>query len=132
MLGEDNAIFGDTTFLTDWKMRFALQKVKVDAGSGKFLWADEGNRVVAFPALASNQMPRSTARRGTAPAGSLSTLMFFSPSQVLFGTWGTDDILVDPYTRRNQGYIVLSTYAHHDFQCRHAVSVVRRQHVLNT
>ena len=57
--------------------------------------------------------------------------MFFSPSNVMLGTWGTDDILVDPYTQRNKGYVVLSCYAHHDFAVRQPKTIGYRQNIKN-
>ena len=130
-IGADNGVMGDTMFATDWKLRFRMQGVAMDPGSGKFLWDESVGRVAGFPAVATNQMPRTTAARGTLAAGNGSTGMFFSPSSIMLGTWGTDDILVDPYSRRNQGFIVLSCYSHHDYAIRQPVTVGIRRYIHN-
>lgn len=130
-IGADNAIFPDTMFLTDWKMRFHLQGVTKAGDYPVFVWDDRANTVAGFPALASNQLPREN--RGNANTGeATSRVAFFSPSNIIMGTWGTDDIQVDPYTKRNQGFVVLSCFSHHDFALRHPETVGIRRYVKNS
>ena len=128
-VGAANGIMGDTMIATDWKMRFKMQGISNDAGSGKFLWDIDNDRVAGFPAVASNQMPRAT--RGGSGANGASTLLVFSPSNVIMGSWGTDDVQVDPYTKRSQGYVTLSCFSHHDFVVRQPKTVGSRPHFLN-
>lgn len=110
-----------------------MSTVKIDAGSGLFLWdwMNGRNQVGGYSAVDSNQLPKTTAVRGSRPAGDHETDFFFSGSQVLFGTWGTDDTLLDPYTLRSHGYVRLSCIAHHDIQLRYPESVVQRQYMNN-
>ena len=132
LLGENETVFGDTTLLCSPKMRFHMSTIPVDAGSGRFLWDWNGTGGVAgFPAATSNNLPKTTAARGNAKAGDYETIMYFAGSAAMWGTWGTDDVVFDRVTRRNQGYNVLSMIAHHDFQVEYQKSIVKRDYVLN-
>ena len=72
--------------------------------------------VLAFPVIESTQVP-SDLSKGT--GRNLSAALFGSLSTVIYGEWGGGyDVLVDPYTQRLKGGVVISTICHADIALR--------------
>ena len=122
----DNALMDDSMVVVNTRLKWRLKVLEMAANTGIFVWRD--NMVLDYPAVASNQIP--SANRGN--GGQASSFVVFSPMDVLFGSWGTDDVLYDPYTQRRQGQVVMSTFAHHDFALRYPESVGVLEHVKST
>jgi HK97 family phage major capsid protein len=99
-----NALNGRLSFVSNPKVRASFKTITRVASStfGDFLWAD-ANEVNGYPAFSSNQIP-STLTKGTA-AGICSAAIFGDFTQAIIATWGTLDVLVDPYTGGTAGNV---------------------------
>lgn len=87
--------------------------------TGQFIW--EGpvwdGLVNGYRAMATNQLSKVLGS-GTDEHGAV----FAAWSEMLIGEWGTLEIVVDPYTKKKQGLIELTSYQTADVNLRHAVS----------
>lgn len=131
VIAEKNAYFADTVFATDWKTRWTLATTLLGTGTqaftrDSFVWSPDRDRPIGSgPAIVSNQFPR--AARGSAADASIIAML--SPSQILHGQWGTADIIVDPVTVRDEGFIRLMCVEHHDFVVRHPESIAVHKYI---
>ena len=128
-VGAENALMPDHVTVMNYNMRFKLQTLPrlTGATDGESLW--NGGMPFGFPAVVSNQLPSET--RGTSGANGTSRLIVCSPNNILLGTWGSDDILVDPYTQRQKGFVRLSCIAHHDVAVRLPKTIATRRYVIH-
>jgi HK97 family phage major capsid protein len=95
-----------------FKSRTALD---LGAGSGP-LWHDD-NTLIGLPALSSNQLP-STLTKGTSTTV-CSALIFGAWEQLLVGLFGGGfDVVVDPYTLKNQNMLDITVRAFVDIANR--------------
>jgi HK97 family phage major capsid protein len=94
------------------KLRRALKSIKVDDGSGLFLWDRLTNTVNSYGAMSTNNLPANlTKGSGTA----LNAMVFGDFSGCSFGQWGGLEILRDPYTQARKGTTRLVLNALNDF-----------------
>lgn len=105
----DNADLGALGYLTNAKVRGEAKKIKIDAGSGQFLWPVNANEVNGYRVGVSNLVP-SDLSKGTGTA--LSALIFGNFNDLIIGQWGGIEVLVDPYTQATSGItrMVLNVY----------------------
>lgn len=78
-----------------------MKNVKLDAGSGLFLW-EKGNTVDGIPAYTTTHIPKNISK-GTGTNLTAAIMGDFSAGMV--GQWGGTEILVDPYTQGLKGLI---------------------------
>ena len=73
--------------------------------------------IAGMPAIASNQVS-STLGTSSDEHG----LVVGAWSQLLIGTWGAVELIVDPYTQKRKGIIEVTSFQMVDIQLRHPQS----------
>lgn len=107
-LDSQNALLGTQSFLTETSVYANMLDTVIDAGSGKFL-VDDNGRVIGYPVQRSNQVTDGQ--------------MFFANwSDLLIGTWGGMEIMVDPYTGATAGTTRVIIFMTMDVVVRHPES----------
>lgn len=108
----DNALFGSTGFVTTPGMAGKLMQVlEFDTAGARAIWTgthDEG-RVAGYRAISSNQIS-STMNGSNATGGSSYGIVFGNWADLLIGTWGALEIVVDPYAKKKQGMIEVTSF----------------------
>lgn len=94
-----NADVNGMGYLTNARMRGRLKKT-AELGNTAALPIWRGSEVNGYRALASNQVPGNLTK-GTGT--NLSAILFGNFADVLIGTWGGLDIVVDPFTAADAG-----------------------------
>lgn len=122
-----NALMGTQGFATTPLMagKLAQTLVAQAAGAG-FLWngrLDDGT-VAGYMAQASNQL-----RADMGTNGDEHGLVFGNFSDLLIGTWGALELVVDPYALKKQGLIEVTSYQLADVAIRHAESFTKATHL---
>ena len=115
----DNADVGKLAYLTNPKVRGKLKTTETASGSGQFVWPVNGSELNGYTAGVSTQVP-SNLTKGTGT--DLSAILFGNFTDLLIGQWGGLDIIVDPYTRANEGQIKIVTNSFWDVLLRHPES----------
>lgn len=92
-----NALQNALGYLTNPAVKNKLKNTKLDAGSGLFVWPQNGVELNGYKAAVSNLVP-SNLTKGTA-SGVCSAIMFGDWSQLEIYNWGPLDITIDPLTR---------------------------------
>jgi len=106
-IAADNALEGNFNYLTTSAMIGKLKTTAKDAGSGLFLMEDgqcNGYDVVRKNSLA------------------LNTIIFGNFSDVLIGTWGVLDVMMDEATLAKSGGAVIRAFQDTDIKLRHPES----------
>lgn len=128
----DNADIGTLGYLTNAKVRGKLKKTFVDAGSGERVWGkgmEAGfGELNGYRAGVTNQVP-SDLDKGTS-TGVCSAIIFGNWADLLIGEWGAMEILVDPYSKKKQGLIEVTSFCMADIAVRHAESFAAMQDAL--
>jgi HK97 family phage major capsid protein len=101
-----------------------LMKTKLDAGSGKFLLENLGDTLLGFPYTASTQVPADGAK-GTGT--DLNALIFGNFRELIVGSWGGRQVIMNPYSKDKEGMVRLTTHGYHDVGVRRpgSFSVIR-------
>ena len=108
-LSTGNALQGNLAFITGSAVYGNLMKEPVDAGSGLFLVQDTGGSLVGERLIKSNQVT----------AGQM---YFGNWADLLIGTWGGIDIMVDPFTGATAGTLRVLIFHSCDITARHPES----------
>jgi HK97 family phage major capsid protein len=115
-----NADVNSLAYLTNPKVRAALKKSPLDAGSGQMVWdLKSNNELMGYKAGVTTAVPSDlTKGEGTG----LSAIIFGNFNDLLLMQWGGFDIVVNPYTnaKTNQMEIVINSFW--DVVLRNAVS----------
>lgn len=110
LVSAENADFGKLGYLTNAKVRGLLKTTKKDAGSGLFLMGEKGE-LNSYKTGVSNSVPSNI----TKAAGSdLSAMIFGNWADLIIGQWGGLDILVDPYTKADDGQVKINMNGFYD------------------
>lgn len=109
-VGVANADMGALSYVTNAKVRGALKTTLKAAGVAGYIW--ESNEVNGYKAYCSNLVP-SNLTKGTA-AGKCSATIFGNFNDLIIGSWGGLDIIVDPYTSKKMGAIELTLNAYNN------------------
>jgi len=119
-IAEDNADIGELAFLLNNKTRSKLKRTLVDPGSGRFVWTiDEPEELIGYRALTSTQVPSNL----TKGAGTdLSAGFFGYWRSLMLGQWGGLDILINPFSKDNQGIIRVNMSTFYDVGIMHPQS----------
>jgi HK97 family phage major capsid protein len=101
VIEEAKAWNDNTRFVTSPIGKKHMKNVKLDDGSGKFLWA-EGNLVDGIQAFATTHVPKNLVKG----SGENLTALIGGDFRALMGAqWGGTEIIVDPYTQAGKGMI---------------------------
>lgn len=110
-----NAAGAQMAYVTNAKVRGKLkQTVRVASTDSVFVWADD-NTLNGYPAMVSN-IVTDNAGVGT----NESYLWFGNWPMLLIGSWGTIDIVVDPYSQSTTGKTRVVGFMDADVDVRHA------------
>jgi HK97 family phage major capsid protein len=106
-VAEDNALFGNLSYITDAATYGGLKTKAKDAGSGMFVL--ENGQANGYNVIRTQQ---STA----------GNVYFGNFADCLIGMWGGLDLTVDPYTASTTGTVRIVALQTVDVAVRHAVS----------
>lgn len=112
-----NADIGSLAYVTNAKVRGALKTTLKAEGVSGYVW--EKSEVNGYKAYATNLVP-SKLTKGT--SNDCSAAIFGNFSDLMIGSWGGLDILVDPYTSKKAGAIELTLNAYNDIMVKRAES----------
>ena len=79
----------------------------------------DNGTLAGYKAVASNQV------KATLGGGSEHGLIFGNWSEVLIGTWGALELVVDPYALKKQGMIEVTSFQLADIALRHGQSFTK-------
>ena len=114
-VGIDNGLLDDTlAYVSNAKVQGKLKTIPQIAGYPYYLMND--GKVNGYPFYMSNAIPSNLTKGDT--SGACSAAIFGNWSEVLVGSWGGLQIIVDPYTAKANGVLELSAAAYHDVLVR--------------
>jgi len=113
----DNADIGALAYMTNSRVAGKLKVTPKISGHPTYLL--EGDRLNGRPLYVTNQV-RSDLTKGTGT--NLSAIFYGNWSDLLIGTWGALDILVDPYSNSTSGAIRVVVFQDVDIAVRHPES----------
>lgn len=118
-VNKDNALAGRLAFVTTPGMAGKLAQTGITNSSDtRMIWSGnllEGN-VAGFRAISTNQV------LATLGGGSEHGLLFGDWSQCLVGQWGSMEIIVDPYAKKKQGLIEITSFQMCDIAFRYVTA----------
>jgi len=113
-VGIDNGLLDDTlAYVSNAKVQGKLKTIPQIAGYPYYLMND--GKVNGYPFYMSNAIP-SNLEKGNSSV--LSAIIFGNWSEVLVGSWGGMQLIVDPYTAKANGVLEISAAAYHDVLVR--------------
>ena len=114
-VGIDNGLLDDTlAYVSNAKVQGKLKTIPQIAGYPYYLMND--GKVNGYPFFMSNAIP-SNLTKGSS-SGVCSAIVFGNWSEVLVGSWGGLQLIVDPYTAKANGVLEISAAAYHDVLVR--------------
>ncbi len=114
-VGIDNGLLDSTlAYVSNAKVQGKLKTIPQIAGYPYYLMND--GKVNGYPFFMSNAIP-SNLTKGSS-SGVCSAIVFGNWSEVLVGSWGGLQIIVDPYTAKANGVLEISAAAYHDVLVR--------------
>jgi len=117
----DNALLGTLAYLTTPEMAGLLMQTEVTATTGQFIWKgrhDEGV-VAGYRSISSNQAFK------TLGAGAEHAITFANWRDLIIGNWGGVEVVVDPFSKKKQALIEVTTFEMADILLRHGESFVK-------
>lgn len=116
----DNADIGTLAYMTNARVRGKLkQTAKVAGSDSRMVWDDGLNPLNGYMAHVTNQVSNALTKGA---ATDLSAIFFGNWADLLLATWGTLDILADPYTGDVAGRVRVIALQDVDVAVRHAES----------
>ncbi len=123
-----NALMENLAYLTSVLVRGKLLKTPEHptANVGAWIWGKYGGpdpsvgEVVGYPAYATNQMPDDLSK-GTS-LGNCSAVAFGNWNDLILATWGTIEVLVDPYSHSKKGAVEVTSFFDFDSAVENADS----------
>jgi len=116
---KDNALAGSLAFATTPGMAGKLAQTVVAASTDtRMIWGgplDNGN-LAGYKAIASNQVS------AVLGGGSEHGLIFGNWADAMIGMWGALELVVDPYAKKKQGMIEVTSFQLCDVALRHVGS----------
>ena len=114
-VGIDNGLLDDTlAYVSNAKVQGKLKTIPQIAGYPYYLMND--GKVNGYPFYMSNAIPSNLTKGDS--TGVCSAAIFGNWSEVLVGSWGGLQIIVDPYTAKANGVLEISAAAYHDILVR--------------
>ena len=118
-VGIDNGLLDDTlAYVSNAKVQGKLKTIPQIAGYPYYLMND--GKVNGYPFFMSNAIPSNLTKGDT--SGACSAAIFGNWSEVIVGSWGGLQIIVDPYTAKAEGVLEISAAAYHDVLVRTPVA----------
>jgi HK97 family phage major capsid protein len=114
-----NGDMGAIAYLFNAATRGKMKTVVRDAGSGLFLWADDGN-VNGERTFVTNSV-RSNLTKGSS-SGVCSEAFFGNWNDLIIGSWGGLDIVVDPYSLSLSNQIQIGVNGYYDIAIQREAS----------
>lgn len=112
---DDALSAGDNmAYITTRGVRGVLKKTPHKANTMGYLWDGDGKTLNGHTAYASGRIPKTLGN------GSQHGMLFGDFSQLLIGSWGVLDLLVDPYSSSETGAVKIVAFQDVDFAVRHA------------
>lgn len=121
----DNADIGALGYLTNATMRGKLKTTEKAASTAQFVWGDGAasepgvGSMNGYRAGASNQV-RNDLTKGT--SNDCSAIFFGNWADLIIGEWGAIEIIVDPYAKKKQGLVEVTSFLMADIAVRRAQS----------
>jgi len=113
----NNADVDNMGFILTPEVRGFLQDLKTDAGSGLFVWNDAlQNMLLGYKAATTNLMPKNLVK-GSATA--CHGMIFGDFSQLVLGSWGGADLIVNPYSKAKDGLVEIVVNSFWDIAVKH-------------
>lgn len=129
-----NADAGTLAYVTNTKVRGKLKTtLKSTTAGSAYLWegGNDPGTINGYRAFASNQIP-SNLTQGTSTT-ICSSIIFGNWAEAMVGLWGDAvDLIVDPYSSKNQNMIEVTAVVMCDIGVRHAASFSKSDAVLTT
>ena len=114
-VGIDNGLLDDTlAYVSNAKVQGKLKTIPQIAGYPYYLMND--GKVNGYPFFMSNAIPSNLTKGDS--SGVCSAIIFGNWSEVLVGSWGGLQIIVDPYSAKDTGVLEISAAAYHDVLVR--------------
>ena len=114
-VGIDNGLLDNTlAYVSNAKVQGKLKTIPQISGYPYYLMND--GKVNGYPFYMSNAIP-SNLTKGSS-SGVCSAIVFGNWSEVLVGSWGGLQIIVDPYSAKDKGVLEISAAAYHDVLVR--------------
>lgn len=110
-LATANALLNTQAFITNSTVYGNMMGTAIDSGSGRFL-IDENGNLIGRTLIESNQIESGE-------------MYFGNWSELLVGTWGGLDLLIDPYAGATAGTVRVLVFRSIDLVVRHAQSFCR-------
>ncbi len=131
----DNADIGTLGYLTNSKVRGKLKQTEKAANTAQFVWGEGAlqngfGEMNGYRAGVSNQVP-SNLTKGTA-SGICSAIIFGNWNDLMIGEWGALEIITDPYTKKKQGLVEVTSFVMADIAVRHPESFAAMVDALTT
>ncbi len=114
VLDEANAAGDSLTYVTTKPVRGMLKTTPHKSNVQGYLW-NADNTLNGYTAIASGRVPKNL-------GGSKHGMLFGDFSQLLVGSWGVLDLLVDQYSSSETGAVKIVAFQDVDFAIRHAES----------
>lgn len=116
----DNADIGSMAYLTTPGIRGRLKKTEEFAlANGRPVWTGGmQGELNGYPAAVSTQVP-STLTKG-ASSGTCHAIIFGVWAELIVGYWGAFELVVDPYSKKKQGLIELTSFQMAGIAVKHA------------
>ena len=114
-VGIDNGLLDDTlAYVSNAKVQGKLKTIPQIAGYPYYLMND--GKVNGYPFYMTNSIPGNLTKGSS--SGVCSAAIFGNWSEVLVGSWGGMQLIVDPYTAKANGVLEISAAAYHDVLVR--------------
>ena len=114
-VGIDNGLLDSTlAYVSNAKVQGKLKTIPQIAGYPYYLMND--GKVNGYPFFMSNAIPSNLTKGDS--SGVCSAIIFGNWSEVLVGSWGGLQIIVDPYSAKDTGVLEISAAAYHDVLVR--------------
>lgn len=105
--------YGKTNIVSTAKVRAVLRNLKIDAGSGLFVWDRRDNTIDGKGAFDTTHLPDNLVK-GTSGAV-CSALIEGVFSDAWYAQWGGTEIINDPYTKATEGMVRMISSQYVDF-----------------
>ena len=119
-VGVDNAEAGRLAYITNSKVIAKMRQTSKVSSTDSVMLLNEENRVFGYPILESNNVPGDLTKGSS--SGVCSAMVFGNFADLLIGEFGPLDILIDPYTNADTGYVRVAGHYFVDVAVRHAES----------
>lgn len=117
LIAEDNALLSDLGFLTTAGVEEFLKDLPIDAGSGRFVWNEDSDKIIGYRAMMSNNVPDDLTKGGSTSI--CHAIILGCWNQLMIGNWGGLDIVIDPLSRSKEYLTTIVVNSLWDIKARH-------------